>query len=118
MRTIKFRFWEKPDTSVNFEGKMHYDSDEYFNKWCNHPDYETMQFTGLLDKHSKEIYEGDINTDDDNRKSEVVFYAGGFYLKYNKTEYEHIGSFAPFNLNIIGNIYENPELLTPCHLNP
>ena len=70
-----------------------------------------MQFTGLLDKNGKEIFEGDINANDNNRKSEVVFYSGGFYLKYSRTEYKAIGSFAPFDLNIIGNLYENPELL-------
>jgi len=72
-----------------------------------------MQFTGLLDKNGKEIYEGDIvrefwngNPDpccvqvvewDDNESSgpRVV----GFYLQ-DGDEYE-----------VIGNIYENPELL-------
>ena len=70
-----------------------------------------QQYTGLEDKNGKEIYEGDINVNDDNRKSEVVFYAGGFYLNYGKIEHEATGSFAPFDRNIIGNIYENPELL-------
>lgn len=72
---------------------------------------ELMQFTGLLDKNGKEIWEGDVNMDDDNRRSEIVFSAGGFYFKYSRTEYKSIGSFAPFNYMVIGNIYENPELM-------
>lgn len=76
-REIKFRYWEKPDISVGFEGKMHYDSDEYFNKWCGHPDYETMQFTGLLDKNGKEIYESDYLGD------WCVFWGSGKYILQN-----------------------------------
>ena len=74
-------------------------------------EYELMQFTDLLDRNGKEIYEGDINADDVNKKSVVEFYAGGFYLKSSPTEYLHIGATAPFDRNVIGNIYENPELL-------
>lgn len=112
MRIIKFRYWEKPDASVNFEGKMHYDSDEYFNKWCGNPEYETMQFTGLLDRHGKEIYEGDIvrNTADkyhyeikwDNFESAWSLGENGSPIRrYLLSEY----------WEVIGNIYENPELL-------
>lgn len=113
MRIIKFRYWEKPDASVNFEGKMHYNSDEYFNKWCGNPEYETMQFTGLLDRNGKEIYEGDIVVGKElevlEKKEkywkEVVVWMNGFWSPPMMTLMEA-------EPEIIGNIYENPELIS------
>jgi uncharacterized phage protein (TIGR01671 family) len=73
-----------------------------------------MQYTGLKDKNGKEIYEGDVivtrlNSPDNNEESLVVEFAdGSFKLKKENTYY-----YFPFLLNVevIGNIYENPELL-------
>lgn len=142
MRIIKFRYWEKPDASVNFEGKMHYDSDEYFNKWCGNPEYETMQFTGLLDRHGKEIYEGDIVTGqyshydplqdayiEDEKMGGIVFFnehKWSFKAIQHLCDKDREGKMRYFDLfdeklywggqrfgdmEVIGNVYENPELL-------
>lgn len=79
--------------------------------------YELMQSTGLKDKNGVEIFEGDLVEHDDNLNGdwetfetcEVVYdkdYAQ-FCFKWDAgnflTDYR--------NLNVIGNIYENPELL-------
>jgi len=70
-----------------------------------------MQYIGLKDKNKKEIYEGDIVLFPNNKKIHIVdFYQSGFVLKsvdgriiiYN-IKSQHV--------EVIGNIYENPELL-------
>ena len=81
----------------------------------SHDDLKIMQFTGLLDKNGKEIYEGDIVKNDFNSVTlpspmKVVslwdlFTRFGIYR-------EMYGNFPKAErLEIIGNIYETPELL-------
>ena len=78
-------------------------------------DYKLMQFTGLLDKNGKEIFEGDVVEVFDSRYA--VFYDNenaSFRLKprdkrWNTdymSNYAHEASF-----EIIGDIYRNPELV-------
>lgn len=80
------------------------------------------QFTGLHDKNGKEIYEGDIVEYED--------YSNGLYLfkeqpkakgviKINDLLSEiylkGLGTFEGNKVEVIGNIYENPELLEVSH---
>lgn len=116
MREIKFRAWFEKFKEmyivkgIDFQREM-----AYFDKYNYRSiyDIELMQYTGLKDKNNKEIYEGDIVTLH-NSKYKVIFLneEARFVLRDDEFEYE-----IPFTNNnnkrmeIIGNIYENPELL-------
>lgn len=86
---------------------------EYVN--CFITDENTIgQYTGLHDKNGKEIYEGDIvkikYRDEDIGK--VIYEHNGFSIdvtNMNKN-YGRV-SFVDNFIEVIGNIYENPELL-------
>lgn len=73
---------------------------------------ELMQYTGLKDKNGKEIYEGDIyHVGDKNIRYLVVWFDSGFEGKQlRSTSYAGLKSWAK-DIEILGNIYENPELL-------
>lgn len=120
-RPIKFRAWEKP--AEKFAGKMWYDNDLGFIGYClsfaHKDEYEVMQFTGLLDKNGKEIYEDDIVRirhprdvgGDFEDTVGRVFYddeLGGFY--HGNSEGRPPKRFWEY-CEVIGNIYENPELI-------
>lgn len=120
MREIKFRAWDKSDKKLKY-------SDDYsglglFFGLKEHREeygvkYELMQFTGLKDKNSKEIYEGDIVRVEVPFEDCSDFYTVSVSYKLEKAEFvfQHpIGTqfkMQPENLEVIGNIYENPELL-------
>lgn len=111
-REIKFRSFDNENKSMN------YDIDLNIAKYNGDT---VMQFTGLLDKNGKEIYEGDIilielpermPMDD---KMEVVFYNGCFVLKgwvLMSADHHHFQSMMRY-ISVIGTIHENPELIKP-----
>jgi len=140
MREIKFRAWDKnrkkmfysaPEVDPKNCGNLIYcdmenlciglDGTLYLVDECGNygypasEEYEVNQFTGLHDKNGKEIYEGDIakmkysNTED--IISDIKFIDGGFYLfNYYNGDRFALG-FNITQIEVIGNIYENPELL-------
>ncbi len=75
-------------------------------------DCEIMQYTNLKDKNGKEIYEGDIfHIGDEKIKYIVEWHDSGLKgRQYNNKSYVGIDHWH-LDLEIIGNIYENPELL-------
>jgi len=77
-----------------------------------------MQYTGLHDKNGKEIYEGDIvkyyqspNYSKNWRTEVVSFEDGCFAPKPGYTGSDDLSDFTNEGFEVIGNIYENPELL-------
>ena len=70
------------------------------------------QFTGLLDKDGKEIYEDDIISFDDGKIGIVEFARGCFVVRYGKDNVaQSLYEIDKWGIKILGNIFENPELI-------
>lgn len=129
MRQIKFRAWDKEKSVLLFQDDdfayVRTDGIDMVREGIRSPnlDVELMQFTGLFDKNGKEIYEGDIVTASFSKdfKAKIIYDDDqtSYWL-----EYEQEGFMKPctqmllkrlvlnHELEVIGNIHENPELLT------
>lgn len=134
MREIKFRSWKKKTgglykvLDIDFKNKKILCPEQatllrngkFVPAWGYLEDFEVMQFTGLKDKNGKEIYEKDLIGGT---------WEGGFvdYCDTCKCFQYHIPDFGCMacqgdvhwyelveedgKIEVIGNIYENPELL-------
>jgi uncharacterized phage protein (TIGR01671 family) len=99
-REIKFRDYEL------VENVMRYFTLDTYDRYEHDCFGNIMQFTGLKDKNGIEIYEGDIL----DTKCVVSFNDGMFGI-FDKHNYMGLNSYMSKFREVIGNIYENPELL-------
>lgn len=124
-REIKFRIWDVENKEMlkvrelDFEptfygGRIAIRPDQY-NDYFDTEDMILMQYTGLHDKNGKEIYEGDIveiTRPCILERGEVKFINGCFDIKSKDTLLMlYQCEINNFKLKVIGNIYDNPELL-------
>ena len=121
MRQIKFRVWNgqqmEYDIMAGLLGAFYVQGIDENDSASMSPfntkyfdDTPLMQFAGLLDKKEKEIYEGDIIRKGRN-KFIIEFRDGGFEMV--GIGFVCVARFcsAYRDIEVIGNIYENPELL-------
>lgn len=121
MREIKFRAWHSGGNCQE-EAEMLHDKPHHVLKWLDEGQpVSVMQLTGL-DKNGVEIYEGDIIGDGDEIYTVNIggYYSSssaGFGVNYSKGGDDSEFSIEPnpfgkeIKFEVIGNIYENPELL-------
>ena len=122
MRDIKFRAWDNneewmvDDMLLSFDGEILTDDVQPHDtpykeiELADEGRYELMQYTGMKDVKGVEIYEGDILQSEHYFKYKVVFKGDCWRcesLKNSRFKNRFIGR----DLKVIGNIYENPELL-------
>lgn len=107
-REIKFRVWD----DLEFMSNPFTLEDLILKRVQLTHDCIVMQFTGLHDRNGVEIYEGDIvrfDEWDDEDDRVIVYKKYGF--TYSDTFYDFEGLLYNDEVTVIGNIYENPELL-------
>lgn len=123
MREIKFRAWDKENKAfMPSEGYAICDGDVMGLRYGNEMEdvltdqIELMQYTGLKDNNGREVYEGDVldiglqNQDGKPVVAPVSYekYIAGYVLDNGGNG---IWQRLDEDCEVIGNIYENPELL-------
>jgi uncharacterized phage protein (TIGR01671 family) len=121
---FKFRVWDKfcetwlTDFAINQDGEINkfFNSEEALKRR-----FVLMQCTGLKDKNGKLIYEGDVVNGTCGvywgemivkfNENEAKFYMYRIDKRYTDLHFHGKNQEDNFELEVIGNIYENPELL-------
>ena len=133
MRHFKFRLWDKEEKRIINLSKGYpyhhtFSVEEggnisYYNlqNGSGGKEYELMQYTGLQDENGVEVYEGDIFSAEGHFQGEGWFDTGEHDYDFNapvEWDNKHLSYTCGgyylhelYNFKIIGNIYENPELL-------
>ena len=108
MREIKFRAIRKVKSVTGESIVYEFTLKELANGLVNvfFEDYYWLEYTGLKDKNGKEIYEGDIIKHSYRSALTVIEW------KQKETQWS-MGGYQSNTVEVIGNVYENSDLLTP-----
>ena len=117
-REIKFRVWDKRHNSMEYINDLYWFEENGIHDF-NDDNYIFMQNTGLKDKNGKEIYDSDI-VKVTWGSGKIVCYEvkyceslGYHYLRdtKNKEDDDIICIYDYSQMDVIGNVFDNPELL-------
>jgi len=117
MREIKFRAWANNIRKMFYEGfDLTHDGHIKATYGIYDKKLTIMQYIGLKDKKGEEIYEGDIVKDTDSKFCGEVVWDEETLCFTTKFQSNELWGFVPRNgrdnhCEVIGNIYENLELL-------
>ena len=120
MREIKFRAWDIENRILEYIDDLYWFEEngiKDFSGKAIHTEYIYTQYTGFKDINSREIYEGDIVLTSLGQKIVVKYYklyAG--YIPFVSDGgcgccSDDFTRYNPEHVKVIGNIFENPELL-------
>ena len=110
-REIKFRAWDKENRRMRPHEELYFDCGEFKNPTL-------MQYTGLKDKNGVEIYEGDVvryllpKDQQPDESMETYDFDTVEWDKENICYPDFLTSYGCDELEVIGNVYANPDLLT------
>lgn len=131
MREIKFRAWDNQEKKMHYDVQNASDMEPIGEDFCsferilnvtmeddygeieNTRRFEVMQYIGKEDISKKEIYEGDIVKDDSSQLKGVVKFSER-YLQFVVDDFiDGEQDYSEFmkDVEVIGNIFDNPELL-------
>ena len=133
MRTIRFRAWDEQNKIMHndfqfiksgdegndwivftsdkqtLQDSTHHFENPYFGQQL-----KIMEYTGLKDKNGKEIYEGDVTKHHSHNTISKWIYSSR-YLQFMSLEsdgtHRYYFDIDKDKLEVIGNIYQNPELM-------
>ncbi|ASN62117.1 YopX family protein [Latilactobacillus curvatus] len=120
-REIKFRAYVRDEgrllnvNLIDFDNEYVRVWDEYGEEEWLFKDCELMQYTGLKDMYGRDIYEGDVvefEVSLTRTKAEVKYSRNQFIVSMNSVMPRSLDLYL---VKIIGNKFENPELLEDMH---
>ena len=115
---LEFRVWGKNHSTMEYISNLYWFEEQGVldSKGRGHfVDYDIMQYTGLKDEDGVKIFEGDIviiNIEGDEIRSNVFWADGGFCITAESGYEPYLGEYhGPYGTVVVGNVYENPELM-------
>ena len=124
-RELRFRAWTEIEKYMAYQG--HPDLETLYRFMFHFADFKDcliMQSIGILDKHGDEIFEGDyikctggLWVDDYPKEGQIIFnkHTASFVMRGKNSFGVFMNMSLGFSdgteIEVIGNIYENPELL-------